>query len=271
MPSASVPSATVPTQLVPSRNHSQRWQPRGAEPLRLLVLASGNGSNLQAILNHFRGSPRAEVVGVGSNHAEARALQRAESSGVATAAFPRDVYEDRQKRDDAMAQWIEGQGAELIVLAGYMEILTPSFVSKFRNRVINIHPSRLPRFQGLHAIERAHAAKTLWSGVTVHFVDEGVDTGPIIRQRRVWKRWHEGLGAFEERMHDTEHNLLPSVIDQIIIGQVKLGLEHSNELLRETRAEKASRYLRKLKSVSPRSEETGPPGPHESIARARPH
>src|SRR5712671_3684603 len=152
---------------------------------RLVVLASGNGTNLQAILDTLHGREGVEVCGVGSDKPGARALERAAAAGVETAVFPAEAYEDRTARDAAMGDWVEARRADLVVLAGYMQLLSEPFVARFRNRIVNIHPALLPAFPGLDAIGQALDAGVESTGVTVHLVDEGVDTGPPILQREV--------------------------------------------------------------------------------------
>src|SRR5215203_6634152 len=154
-------------------------------PFRIVVLASGSGTNLQAILDGLHGQGLVEVVGVGSDKPGAGALERGRRAGVETAVFAAADFEDRTARDAAIGAWIESLRADLVVLAGYMQLLSPQFVARFRNRVVNIHPALLPRFPGLDAIGQALAAGVPTTGVTVHFVDEGVDTGPVIAQREV--------------------------------------------------------------------------------------
>jgi phosphoribosylglycinamide formyltransferase-1 len=191
--------------------------------LRLAVLVSGEGSNLQAILDSVHGRESIEVVGVGSNRAEARGLERARSAGVDTAVFPRDEYPDRPARDVAMGDWLESQGAELVVLAGYMELLSPEFVQRFAGRLINVHPSLLPAFPGLHAIQQAIDYGVRVMGVTVHFVDEGVDTGPIIAQEAFEvDPYALSVDAIEAKVHAVEHRLLPRAIGLIASGAVSV-------------------------------------------------
>jgi phosphoribosylglycinamide formyltransferase 1 len=199
--------------------------PRRDEPqsLRVVVLASGNGGNLQAILDTFSSDESVEIVGVASNKADAWALERARKRRVPTEVFQRAKYRDSAKRDVAMATWIKGLRADLIVSAGYLAILSPSFVNEFRLQIINIHPSLLPQFRGLNAIQQAFDAGVRRSGVTVHFIDEGVDTGPVIKQRSVRKRRKDSLQVFEERIHQVEHQLLPEIIREIAIGKRKIG------------------------------------------------
>jgi phosphoribosylglycinamide formyltransferase 1 len=189
---------------------------------KLVVLASGSGTNLQAILDALHGREGIEVVGVGSDKPEARALERAREAAVETAAFPRDEYADRDSRDVAMAAWIEARGADLVVLAGYMQLLSPAFVGRFRNRIVNVHPALLPAFPGLDAIGQALEAGVETTGVTVHFVDEGVDTGPAILQREVPVPADRDRGRLEEAIHAVEHELYPEAIRMIARGMVRI-------------------------------------------------
>jgi phosphoribosylglycinamide formyltransferase-1 len=193
-----------------------------ADAFKLVVLASGSGTNLQAILDTLHGQDGIEVVGVGSDKPGARALERAGEAGVETAAFPRDEYGGRGHRDVAMAAWIEALGADLVVLAGYMQLLSPAFVARFRNRVVNVHPALLPAFPGLDAIGQALAAGVEVTGVTVHFVDEGVDSGPAIVQREVTVPPGRDRAQLEEAIHTVEHELYPEAIRMIAQGMVRI-------------------------------------------------
>lgn len=183
-----------------------------SDSFKLVVLASGSGTNLQAILDTLHGREGIEVVGVGSDKPGARALERARDAGVETAVFPGEEYAGRDARDMAMAEWIEARGADLIVLAGYMQLLSPAFVARFRDRVVNVHPALLPAFPGLDAIGQALDAGVETTGVTVHFVDEGVDTGPTIMQREVPVPADRDRARLEEAIHAVEHELYPEAI-----------------------------------------------------------
>lgn len=174
------------------------------------VLVSGEGSNLQALIDD--GLP---IVAVASNRAEARALVRAQVVGIATAVFPLDAYDDRDARDAAMADWLGGRGVEWVVLAGYMQLLRSVFLERFRERVINVHPALLPQFPGTHAIEDALAAGVRETGATVHYVDEGVDTGPVIVQERVAVEQGDTVETLRARIQAVEHRLLPRVVRQL--------------------------------------------------------
>jgi phosphoribosylglycinamide formyltransferase-1 len=187
------------------------------------VLASGGGTNLQTILNQLHGGEEGiEVVGVGSDKQGAMALERASRAGVETAVFPADEYADRAARDRVLGDWIESRDAELVVLAGYMQMLSSEFVGRFRGRVINVHPALLPSFPGIDAVQQAidHGAKI--TGVTVHFVDEGMDSGPIIMQRPVPVAASREWAETEKAIHATEHALLPETIRLIAAGRVRI-------------------------------------------------
>jgi phosphoribosylglycinamide formyltransferase-1 len=189
---------------------------------KIVVLASGAGTNLQAILDRLHGHEGIEVVGVGSDKPGAWALERARAAGVKTAVFPRAEHADREARDVAMAAWIEARGADLVVLAGYMQLLSEAFVQRFRHRVVNVHPALLPDFPGLDAIGQALDAGVEETGVTVHFVDEGVDTGPVVLQRRVPIQAGRDRAALEEAIHAVEHELYPEAIRMIAGGRVRI-------------------------------------------------
>jgi phosphoribosylglycinamide formyltransferase 1 len=191
----------------------------------IVVLASGSGTNLQAILDSLQGRDGIEVVGVGSDKPGARALERGVAAGVETAVFPRDAYEDRLGRDTAMGDWIEALHPELIVLAGYMQLLTEPFVARFRGKIVNVHPALLPAFPGLDAIGQALAAGATETGVTVHFVDEGVDTGPAILQRTVPVPAGRDRGELEAAVHAVEHQLYPEAIRMLAQGRVRIDAD----------------------------------------------
>jgi len=187
-----------------------------------VILASGSGTNLQAILDSVHGRDGIEVVGVGSDKPGARALERAAAAGVETAVFAADAYDDRAGRDAAMGDWVEGRRADLVVLAGYMQLLSEPFVARFRNRVVNVHPALLPAFPGLDAVGQALAAGVETTGVTVHFVDEGIDTGPAIAQREVPVPPGGDRARLEAAIHAVEHQLYPEAIRMIAEGRVRI-------------------------------------------------
>jgi phosphoribosylglycinamide formyltransferase 1 len=169
---------------------------------------SGQGSNLQALID--AGLP---VAAVGSNRKDAYALTRARGAGIPTATFSLDCHESREERDLVMATWLEEHDVDLVVLAGYMHLLTKPFLARFPDRIVNVHPSLLPAFPGARAIEDALAAGVETTGVTVHLVDEGLDTGPILVQEPVPVDPRETL---EERLHAVEHRLLPRTVAELI-------------------------------------------------------
>jgi phosphoribosylglycinamide formyltransferase-1 len=210
----------------PSAEHRHQPGPvredAAVSSFRIVVLASGSGTNLQAILDQLHGRDGIEVVGVGSDKPAAGALERARSAGVETGVFPGADYPDRSARDAAMGEWIEGLRPDLVVLAGYMQLLNAPFVQRFRNRVVNIHPALLPSFPGLDAIGQALAAGVETTGVTVHFVDEGVDTGPAIAQREVPVPAGVSREELEVAVHAVEHELYPEAIRMIAEGRVRI-------------------------------------------------
>jgi phosphoribosylglycinamide formyltransferase-1 len=194
------------------------------DPLRIGVLASGSGTNLQALLDRTQApSCRYRVVVVGVNKADAGAQIRAQSAGVPS------FFEDHRGRsraefEDALHAHLQAANAELIVLAGFMRVLTAHFLDRWQQRVVNIHPALLPSFPGTHAVRQALAYGAKITGVTVHLVDSGVDTGPILAQRAVEILPGESEDALSARVHVVEHALYPSVIDAIARGDVPLPL-----------------------------------------------
>lgn len=202
-------------------------------PFPIAVLASGAGSNLQAILDALHGRGEVEVVAVAGDRPQAHALARAQAAGVPTAAFARADYEDRAARDAAMADWIAARGARLVVLAGYMQLLTPGFLARFPQAVVNVHPALLPAFPGLDAVAQAVAHGVRVFGVTVHYVDEGVDTGPIILQRAIELPHAGSADEVLERLHPIEHELLPEAIRLIARGGARLDPADPRRVLLE--------------------------------------
>jgi phosphoribosylglycinamide formyltransferase-1 len=198
---------------------------------RIAVLASGTGTNLQAILDKVHGREGIELVGVLSNKPAAKALERARSAGVEAVVLPSSDYADREARDAAMADWLTEREVDLVVLAGYMELLSPAFIDRFRNRIVNVHPALLPAFPGLDAIGQALEYGVKVAGVSVHFVDEGVDSGPLILQRPVEVPPDHDREKLEQRLHAVEHELLPEAIRLIAAGRVSLD-ERNPRLVR---------------------------------------
>jgi phosphoribosylglycinamide formyltransferase 1 len=193
---------------------------------RVGVLASGTGTNLQAVLDHVHGRDGIEVVAVASDRADARALERARAAGVEAAVFSRDPHPDRAARDGAIADWLDERSVDLVVLAGYMQLLSPAFLGRFPARVINVHPALLPAFPGLDPIDQALAYGVKVFGVTVHFVDEGVDSGPVILQRGVELPDARTPDEVLERLRPIEHELLPEAIRLIARGAVDFDPEN---------------------------------------------
>lgn len=190
--------------------------------MRVGVLASGAGTNLQAILDRVHGRDGVKVVAVASDQPAAPALERAARAGVPTARFPLAEHPDRSARDAAMADFLAGHGVELVVLAGYMALLTPEFLARFPRGVINVHPALLPAFPGLRAVEQGLEYGVKVFGVTIHFVDEGVDTGPVIAQRAVELPEATDPAAVREALRPLEHDLLCDAVRLLARGAVRI-------------------------------------------------
>jgi len=194
--------------------------------LRVGVLASGAGTNLQALLDTVHGEEGIEIVAVASNNPDARALTRGRDAGVATEVFALEAFADREARDAAIAEWLRSRGVRLVVLAGYMQLLTPGFIAAFAQRIVNVHPALLPAFPGIRSVERTIEHGVRVAGVTVHFVDDGVDTGPIILQRAI--DLPQGIDADGARalLQPVEHELLPEAVRLYARGA--LGFDPAN-------------------------------------------
>jgi phosphoribosylglycinamide formyltransferase 1 len=178
------------------------------------VLVSGRGTNLQALLD--AGLP---VTCVASNRAGAPALGRAEAAGIACAVFELDDHPDRPARDEAMADWLEEHDVDLVVLAGYMHLLTTTFLDRFPERIVNVHPSLLPAFPGAHAVEDQLAAGATESGATVHLVDAGIDTGRVLAQERVPVEPGDTADTLHARIQAVEHRLLPRILRDLCLAR----------------------------------------------------
>jgi phosphoribosylglycinamide formyltransferase-1 len=200
--------------------------------LKVAVLASGAGSNLQALLDRVHGSEGIEIVAVASDKPSATALDRGRAAGVEVASFPVEEFSGgRGERDRAMAEWLLSRGSELVVSAGYMQLLSADFLSAFPGRVINVHPALLPAFPGLDAVGQALAYGVKVFGVTVHFVDGGVDSGPVIMQRAVELPGASGREEVLAALHSIEHVLLPEVVRRFARGEVRMALGRPRTVL----------------------------------------
>ena len=197
--------------------------------MRVGVLASGSGTNLQALLD----AEDIDVVGVASDKPDARALDRAAAAGVPGRVFARDEYPDREARDLAIADWFAERGVELVVSAGYMQLLSPAFLARFPDRVVNVHPALLPAFPGLDGIADAVEYGVKVAGVTVHLIDEGIDSGPILLQAAI----DVPPGIDRDGLHDLlrplEHRLLPEAVRLLARGAVRRDPANQRRLLVE--------------------------------------
>jgi phosphoribosylglycinamide formyltransferase 1 len=199
--------------------------------LKVAVLASGTGTNLQALLDHVHGRDGIEIVAVASDKPDAPALARAAAAGVASEVFARQDFADRDTRDGAIADWLLTRGAQLIVLAGYMQLVTPAFLGRFPAGVINVHPALLPAFPGLDAVGQALRYGVKVFGVTVHFVDDGVDTGAVILQRSVELPDARTSEEVFEELHQLEHQLLPEAVRLFAAGAISFDPENPRRVV----------------------------------------
>ena len=184
------------------------------------VLASGAGTNLQALIDRAHGRDGVKLVAVASDKPDARALARARKAGIAAEGFALADFADRASRDAAIADYLRKHDVDLVALAGYMQLLSPEFLATFPNAVINVHPALLPAFPGLRAVQQAIDYGVKVFGVTVHFVDGGVDTGPVILQRAVELPDAHDSQDVLERLHPVEHELLVEAVGLLARGAV---------------------------------------------------
>jgi phosphoribosylglycinamide formyltransferase-1 len=201
-----------------------------ADALPIAVLVSGTGTNLQALIDSVHGR-EAQIVAVASSSEDAPALARAQAHGIPTASFPRRAYPDRSQRDRELAEWILARGARLVVLAGYMELLGDELLGRFPEAVINVHPSLLPAFPGLHAIEQALAYGVKVFGVTVHFVDAGVDSGPVILQGSLELADPGPPADVLAALRPIEHRLLPEAVRLFARGALSIDPDNPRRVV----------------------------------------
>ncbi len=190
--------------------------------MRVAILASGNGSNFEALAHQFQaGLLPGELIFVFSDHHNAYVLERARRLNIKDYSFEVKEFENKAAYEEALLQLLQEQQIDLIVLAGYMRIIGQTLLSHYSNRILNIHPSLLPSFPGLHGIKDAYEYGVKVTGVTVHFVDDGVDTGPIIAQEPVMVLPEDSLESLEEKIHQTEHRLYPKVLRDVLLQSDK--------------------------------------------------
>ena len=194
-----------------------------ADRFPIAVLASGAGTNLQAIIDRLHASPDSpvEIMLVVTSSGDAAAAARARDAGIPTAVVDRDEYADREDRDRALADVVDAVEPRLVVLAGWMSILTPWFLDRFPDRVINLHPSMLPAFPGMHAIDDALAWGVRFTGVTVHFADPEVDGGPPVLQEPIPVDPDDSAESLRERVREVEHRLLTDAVALFAAGRVR--------------------------------------------------
>lgn len=185
--------------------------------MRIAVLASGNGSNFEVIAQAVKDKRiQAELVLLFSDHHDAYVLERGKKFGIPCESFELKEFSNKQSYEKALLNVLKKYNVDLIVLAGYMRIIGTELLGEYPQRIINIHPALLPNFPGLHGIKDAYEAGVKETGVTIHYVDSGVDTGPIIAQGKVQVAESDSLGDLETKIHDVEHQLYPQVLAEIV-------------------------------------------------------
>jgi phosphoribosylglycinamide formyltransferase-1 len=200
--------------------------------LKVAVLASGTGTNLQALIDEVHGRDGITIVAVASDNPEAQALERAAEAGIPTAVFARREFAgDRVARDRAMAAWLRERGTQLVVMAGYMQLVSEEFLDRFPDAVINVHPSLLPAFPGIDAVGQSIAYGVKLFGVTVHFADAGLDTGAVIMQRSVGLPDARELDDVLPHIRAIEHQMLPEVVRLFARGAVRIASTHPRRVL----------------------------------------
>ncbi len=204
----------------------------GTPPFRLGVLVSGSGSNLQSIIDKLHNGPaNIGIAVVVSDNNKAKGLMRAAEAGIPTAVFSMIDFDDRVEHDRAMAAELKRHEVDLVVLAGYMLLVTPGLLDSFPYKVINLHPALLPAFPGASPIEDTMDYGARITGVTVHFVDEGADTGPIILQEAVEIKYNDTVESLRGRIHEVEHRILPRAIELIASGRVRFDEENPRRVI----------------------------------------
>ena len=189
--------------------------------MRIAVLVSGNGSNLQALIDAQHGKQLSgQIVGVLSNKADAYALQRAEKANIATTVISHKDYPNRESFDDAMHQQLLAWQIDLVILAGFMRILTPNFVSQWQGKMLNIHPSLLPFYKGINTHQRVLNTGDRLHGCTVHFVTAELDAGQSIAQSAIQVSLHDNVESLAQRVHELEHFIYPQVAEWLCNGQL---------------------------------------------------
>lgn len=190
--------------------------------MKIVVLISGNGSNLQALIDAAQKGAPFCIQQVISNRPDAHGLVRAQNAGIPFSAINHSVYKNRQDFEEALIQQINEQPCDLIVLAGFMRLLSAHFVNHYKNRILNIHPSLLPKYPGLRTHERVLAAQETWHGVSIHLVTEALDEGPLLAQARCRVEPSDTIESLQRKIHQLEHELYPATLSRIAKGELIL-------------------------------------------------
>lgn len=194
-----------------------------ADKLKVGVLVSGSGTNLQAIIDAAAEGLPVEIAHVVSSRPDAYGIERAKQAGIPVLVLNREIYADPRAADEMIADTLKASGVEYVVMAGYMRMVTGVLLDAFPNRILNLHPALLPSFVGAHAIQDAFDTGVKVTGVTVHFANAEYDKGPIVAQRAVTVRESDTVETLEERIHEVEHELYPQVLGWIADGRVEVA------------------------------------------------
>jgi phosphoribosylglycinamide formyltransferase 1 len=208
--------------------------------MNIAVLCSGNGTNLQAIIDSVKtGYIPARIDLVISDKKEAFALSRAKRAGIETIALDKKNYKSREEFDKDIIKHLKKSNVELVVLAGFMRLLSPHFIREYKDKIINIHPALLPSFKGTHSVKDALDSGVKVTGVTVHFVDEHLDNGPVILQKYVDIRDDDTEETLLERIHKEEHKVYPEAIKLFVEGKLKISGRKVRVIARRPKADEA--------------------------------
>lgn len=198
---------------------------------KLAVFVSGSGTNMENLIKVSKEGKLAggEVVLVISDKPGVGAIEKAQKYGVPVIVIDRKIFKTREEFEAAIIDELTSEKVDWLVLAGFMRLLSPEFVRRYAGKIVNIHPSLLPAFPGAHGIKDAYDAKVSETGVTVHFVDDGVDTGPVILQQKISVRPGESLASLETRIHAVEYDLYPEALRMVLSGKIKLPSHHRED------------------------------------------
>ncbi|WP_251574203.1 phosphoribosylglycinamide formyltransferase [Limosilactobacillus agrestimuris] len=185
--------------------------------MKIAILVSGNGTNFEVLAKHFKtGDIPGQLTLLFCNHPDAPVMERAKRLGIPAKSFTVKSCGGKEEYEKRLLQLLQKEQIDFIILAGYLRVVGPTILERYERRIVNLHPAWLPEYPGLHSIERAFNDRKKQTGVTVHYIDSGLDTGPIIAQRRVPILATDTIDSLEARIHETEHQLYPEAVKQVL-------------------------------------------------------